>query len=241
MIRFYAPDIENESILPEVESGHCCRVLRMRAGDEIEVVDGKGMLFKCKIKDPNPKSTILEILSNQTVELHWKPTITLAVAPTKNIDRMEWLVEKCVEIGVNRIVFINCRNSVRRVAKRERLVKIMISAMKQSLKAELPDLVEMIDFNKFIDSDKSGSALKYVGYCDDNTPRVEFANEYDGSSDLIIMIGPEGDFTKQEIEHAIDAGFKPVTFGNTRLRTETAALFSLCSAHTLISQKINDV
>lgn len=235
MIRFYAPDIESTAELPEVESGHCCRVLRMREGDRIEVIDGRGNAFECEILSAHPKHTSVTILNKKCETLHWQPRITLAVAPTKNMDRMEWLVEKAVEIGVNKIVFLECEHSVRRIVKRERIEKIMISAMKQSLKATLPELVEMQDFKDFVSSDTS--ARKYVGYCDPAIERCRFEREYDGCSDLTLLIGPEGDFTKDEIDKALDAGYVAVTFGNTRLRTETAALYSLCAAHTLIALK----
>ena len=234
MIRFYAPDLKADSTLPEVESGHCCRVLRMRNGDIIEVVDGQGNLFKCKIIDANPKKTSVEILSCDELTSHWSPNITIAVAPTKNMDRMEWLVEKAVEIGVNKIVFLNCKNNVRRIVKRERIEKIMISAMKQSLKARMPILVDLIDIEDFLKM--SNHDLKYIGYCDKNTERKEFAKEYDGQSDLTLMIGPEGDFTHDEIVSALEKGYQAVTFGNTRLRTETAALYALCAAHALIDK-----
>lgn len=233
MIRFYAPDIQETLELPEVESGHCIRVLRMREGDEIHVVDGKGKVYVCEITGANPKHTSVNILSVTAEPLHWTPRVTLAVSPTKNIDRMEWLVEKGIEIGVNKIVFLNCTNSVRRVVKRERVEKIMISAMKQSLKAQLPELVEMIYFRDFIA--REDSACKYMGYCSPDVERREFAGTYDGISDICLLIGPEGDFTKEEVDSAIASGFMPVTFGNTRLRTETAALYSLCAAHTLMS------
>lgn len=234
MIRFYAPEILNDSALPEVESAHCCRVLRLREGEEIEVVDGKGSVFSCVITNPNPRHTLLEIVEQRTEQLHWEPSITLAVAPTKNIDRMEWLAEKAVEIGVNRLVFLNCHNNVRRVVKRERFDKILISAMKQSLKATMPDFVEMAGFMDFLGSDSSG--MKYIGYCDSSVEKIDFSKCYDGKSDLTVMIGPEGDFTSEEIEAAFNAGFTAVTFGATRLRTETAALYALCAAHTLISR-----
>lgn len=155
------------------------------------------------------------------------------------MDRMEWLVEKAVEIGVNRIVFLNCERNVRRVVKRDRVEKIMVSAMKQSLKSQLPDLVEMIDFDTFIDNEDS--SVRFVGYCDLSVERREFACTYDGVSDVCVLIGPEGDFTADEIHHAFERGFVPVTFGNTRLRTETAALYALCSAHTVITQKQTNI
>lgn len=232
MIRFYAPDIESVCTLPEEESVHCSRVLRLRQGDLIEVVDGKGHVYSCEILNAHPKHTDLKIISKNAQQLHWSPTITLAVAPTKNMDRMEWLVEKAVEIGVNKLVFINCHNSVRRVVKGERIRKIIVSAMKQSLKAAIPEFVELIDIKDFLT--QKDSSIKFVGYCDSETERQDFSTVYNGCSDITIMIGPEGDFTEEEIKTAIDVGYLPVTFGNTRLRTETAALFSLCAAHTLM-------
>lgn len=235
MIRFYAPDIESTNELPEVESGHCCRVLRMRAGDNIEVVDGMGNIYHCEITDPHPRHTEVMINSKVTELLHWIPKITLAVAPTKNMDRMEWLAEKAVEIGINRLVFLECDRSVRRVVKRERIEKILISAMKQSLKATLPEFVEMMSLPEFLATDSS--ARKYIGYCDPSVEKRDFANEYDGKSDVSILIGPEGDFTPEEVKISMDSGFLPVTFGNTRLRTETAALYALCASHIIITQK----
>lgn len=233
MIRFYSPDIESSMSLPASESQHCCRVLRMSAGDEIEVTDGKGYLYRCEITDANPKDTALEILEKREEPRHWLPRITIAVAPTKNIDRMEWLVEKSVEIGVDRIVFLDCHNSVRRVAKTERFERVMISAMKQSLKSRIPEFTGVIPFKEFIDSD--GSEFRYMGYCDPEVERREFARVYHGG-DLSLLIGPEGDFTREEVEYAIAGGFIPVTFGNVRLRTETAALYALCAAHTILTQ-----
>lgn len=237
MIRFYAPDIESVPYLPEEESAHCCRVLRLKTGSKIEIVDGKGNIFLSSIINDSPKKTEIKILQKIQVKDHWNPIITLAIAPTKNMDRMEWLVEKAVEIGVNRIVFLNCKNSVRRVIKLDRLRKIMISAMKQSLKAKLPVLEEISDFAYFVGHDNS--TTKYIGYCDEKTPRKEFAKTYEGLDDISILIGPEGDFSSEEIELALSSHYIPVTFGLTRLRTETAAIYALCAAHTLIDQHEN--
>lgn len=235
MIRFYAPDIESTGELPEGESAHCSRVLRLRSGERIEVVDGRGNLFECVIDDAHPRHTSVTVVSRSELTRHWTPRITLALAPTKNMDRMEWLVEKAVEIGVDRIVFLECERSVRRVVKRERVEKIMVSAMKQSLKATLPELVELVGFADFVAEDPS--AVKFMGYCDERTERRDFAVGYDGTSDLTVLIGPEGDFSPGEVERALSHGYMPVTFGATRLRTETAALYALCAAHTIITQK----
>ncbi|MDE6135121.1 MAG: RsmE family RNA methyltransferase, partial [Muribaculaceae bacterium] len=138
MIRFYAPEIAVSGLLPESESGHAVRVLRKRTGDEIEAVDGKGNLYRCRIVGDSHRGTAVEIIECLSLPKVWTPEITLAVAPTKNMDRMEWLVEKAVEIGVDRIVPLRCRHSERKEIKSERLEKIAVSAMKQSLKAVLP-------------------------------------------------------------------------------------------------------
>ena len=210
MIRFYAPDIESTGELPEGESAHCSRVLRLRSGERIEVVDGRGNLFECVIDDAHQRHTSVTVVSRSELTRHWTPRITLALAPTKNMDRMEWLVEKRVE-------------------------KIMVSAVKQSLKATLPELVELVGFADFVAEDPS--AVKFMGYCDERTERRDFAVGYDGTSDLTVLIGPEGDFSPGEVEMALSHGYMPVTFGATRLRTETAALYALCAAHTIITQK----
>lgn len=231
MIRFYAPDVESTGELPEVESGHCCRVLRMKTGDAIYVVDGKGSVFNCVITDPHPKHTGVEIISKSEEPVHWKGNITLAVAPTKNIDRIEWLFEKAVEMGVNELVLLKCARSERKNVNNERLEKILVSAMKQSLKATLPVFTGMMDFKEFISRAREG--MRFVGYCDDRTERRDFSKEFPGNRDVTVMIGPEGDFSPEEIKAAFEAGFQPVTFGNSRLRTETAALFALAAIHVL--------
>lgn len=235
MIRFYAPGIKDTLELPEAESAHCVRVLRMQEGDIINVVDGAGFSYECEITSAHARHTSVRILNTIKEHNHWSPRITLAVAPTKNMDRVEWVVEKAVEIGVDRIVFLNCEHNVRRVVKTERIEKIMVSAMKQSLKSKLPELVEIMDINRFLSEDDS--ARKFIAYCDSKMKRHEFAQTYDGLSDICILIGPEGDFTPQEVEVALRHGFEAVTFGNTRLRTETAAIYALCATHTIISQQ----
>lgn len=236
MIQFYCPDIEASGELPDGESAHCCRVLRMREGDRIQVVDGQGFVYDCEIIDAHPKHTGVSILSRQKQERHWQSSITLAVAPTKNFDRMEWLVEKAIEIGVDRIAFIKCDRSERKQVKDERVMKIAVSAMKQSLKARLPELDANLSFREFVTGCDAGQ--RFIAYCNDSVERKEFAREYDSRQSMAIIIGPEGDFSGDEVKLAMEKGFIPVTLGNTRLRTETAALYALAAAHTL--QSIND-
>ncbi len=232
MIQFYAPDIETTGRLPESDSAHCCRVLRMHEGDEIEVVDGKGHRFRCVIVEAHPKRTAVEIVGREELPNHWGVSITLAVAPTKHADRMEWMLEKAVEIGIDRVVLLRCARSERKLMKTERLEKVMVSAMKQSLKGVLPVLEEVTDFKSFVKS-APAECQKFFGYCDAAFPRREFVKEYTAGSDVIIMIGPEGDFSPEEVSEAVACGFIPVTFGDSRLRTETAALFGVTAVHVL--------
>lgn len=232
MIQFYAPEIESTGLLPESDSAHCCRVLRMKEGDEVVVVDGKGKRFHCVIIEAHPKRTALEIISIEEVPSHWGVNITIAVAPTKNADRMEWMLEKAVEIGVDRVVLLRCKRSERKGMKLERLEKVMISAMKQSLKGVLPELTELSDFKTFV-SEVKGDCQKFFGYCSPDYPRKEFVRECRAREDVVIMIGPEGDFDPEEVEFAVANGFVPVTFGESRLRTETAALYGVTATHII--------
>lgn len=233
MIQFYAPDIERTFTLPESDSQHCIRVLRMKEGDEVEVIDGAGHRFRCSIIGAHPKHTTLQILERADIPLSWTQHITVAVAPTKHMDRMEWLVEKLTEIGVNRIVPLLCRRSERKEIKVERLEKIAISAMKQSLKSVLPEITPMTPVNQVI----SGyhDAQKFMAYCEPSLPRLSLALEYTPHADSVVMIGPEGDFSPEEIRGAFEAGWKPVTLGDNRLRTETAALVA-CNTFHIIDQ-----
>ncbi len=234
MIRFYAPDIESTATLPETESGHAVRVLRKQPGDTIEVVDGRGNLFGCTLLDAHPKHAMVRIDYRTPLPKVWKPSITVAVAPTKHLDRMEWLVEKLVEIGIDRFVPLLCSRSERKEIKRERLEKIAVSAMKQSLKATLPLIDEMVPIGGFLNSLCDSDCLKYMGYCDERTPRTLLARNYVAPKDVAIMIGPEGDFDPVELKMAIyGSGFEPISMGDNRLRTETAALVAVNTIHTL--------
>lgn len=231
MIQFYAPDIETTLQLPQSDSQHCVRVLRMKAGDRIEVIDGRGHRFCCVLADAHPKHAAIEIIEKTDMPLCWRQHITVAVAPTKHLDRMEWVVEKLTEIGVNRIIPILCQRSERKEIKTERLEKIAISAMKQSLKSVLPRIDDMTPINKVI-HDLTDSQ-RFVAYCDDAIPRVELSRTYTPHGNAAIMVGPEGDFTPDEIATATAAGWQPVTLGDNRLRTETAAIVGCDTFHIL--------
>ena len=231
MIQFYAPDIENSLILPESDSQHCVRVLRMKPGDKIEVIDGKGFRYECRLLDAHTKKAQVEIITKQEIPLSWNNNITIAVAPTKHLDRMEWLVEKLTEVGINRIIPLLCRYSERKEIKTERLEKIAISAMKQSLKAMLPTIEPMTPIREIITN--SNYSQKYIAYCDPTIPRRLFCNEYKPNKDTLILIGPEGDFSKEEITLALENQFIPISLGENRLRTETAALTACHTCHII--------
>ncbi len=231
MIRFYAPDIEQTRTLPESDSGHCTRVLRMGEGDRIEVVDGRGHVYECIIAAAHHKHTAVEIDAVRDLPKVWLGSITIAVAPTKNTDRMEWLVEKLVEVGVDRIVPLRCRRSERKSINVERLGKIAVSAMKQSLKAVLPVIDPLTPLDDFVGS--RPGLQNFIAYCAPSIPRRLLAREYRPALDTAVLIGPEGDFDPDEIRSALDLGWRPVTLGDNRLRTETAALVACDTCHII--------
>jgi len=222
---FFSDNIEGGICrLSQEESAHCVKVLRHRCGDEISVIDGQGTLLRCRISDASPKETAAMVLSS---EKNWGAHpyhLTLAVCPTKNIDRYEWMAEKLTEIGVDSIVPVIGERSERKVLKTERLRKILLSATKQSLKAAIPVMEEPLSVKSFI-SGADREALKLIAFCSEGErfSVKEVLREYSGDR-IIALVGPEGDFSPSEIEQALAAGFRPVHLGPSRLRTETAGL-----------------
>ena len=208
MHRFYAPDIAETSVLPEAESAHAVRVLRLIEGDMVEVVDGKGNMYECRISLAHSKKCEVEIVGQAAVPNHWGGAITVAVAPTKNLDRMEWMAEKATEMGIDRIE--------RKELKTERLRKILVSAMKQSLKAVMPQLDEMTPIARML-ADEALPQQRYIAYCDENTERRQFEACYRPLEDVVVLIGPEGDFSPEEVKMAIENGFVPLAHRNGRL------------------------
>ncbi len=234
MIQFYAPEIAVTHILPEEEARHCLKVLRKRPGEIIDVIDGKGHRFSCRLTDDNPRKATIEIVDTHDVYPTWNTFINVAVAPTKNMDRMEWLTEKLTEIGINRIIPLLCRHSERKEIKVDRLQRIAVSAMKQSLKAVLPEIMPMTPLQAMLDTIKSDQS--FIACCDPAIPRRLLAKEYDTASrSVTILIGPEGDFSPEEICSVLDKGYIPVSLGDNRLRTETAALVA-CDTFHIINQ-----
>lgn len=235
MIQFYDPDIAQTHRLCPEESAHAVRVLRQQPGNTIFVTDGAGQRYECVILSADAKGCELDIVNTTAIDQHWHNRFTLAVAPTKNMDRMEWMVEKAVEMGVNKIVPLKCSRSERKNLRTDRLVKIAVSAMKQSLKTVMPLVSELTSYTDFINQckDLDPATIKLMGYCNEEIERRRLVDEIAPDHDIIILIGPEGDFSPEEVTMAIDAGFVPVTFGNTRLRTETAAIAALQTLHVI--------
>ncbi|MDO4950240.1 MAG: 16S rRNA (uracil(1498)-N(3))-methyltransferase, partial [Bacteroidales bacterium] len=218
---FYTPDIAKSNELPEEEAAHALRVLRLGVGDELTLTDGQGMFFQASITAAANKRCQVSIQNATTWEKPWNGYIHLAMAPTKNIDRMEWLAEKATEIGLDELTFLDCRYSERRVVKTERIDKILVSAMKQSLKAVKPRLNDMIGFQKFVQMPFEGD--KYIAHCNEGE-KLQLKDIRGIGSKTLVLIGPEGDFSTEEVAFALENGFKPVSLGKSRLRTETAAL-----------------
>lgn len=227
---FYTPDILSNPELPLEESQHCIKVLRKKEGDEILLTDGKGFFYDAEIIQANPKHCLVNILNTTEQPANWDCTIRIAFAPTKNMDRIEWFAEKATEIGIDRFSPILCRHSERKDIKLQRIEKILVSAMKQSQKAILPQLDEMQPFSKFLEEDFKGQ--KFIAHCYPHEKKT-LKDAYTKGEDVLILIGPEGDFSEQEVEQAIKNGFQPVSLGESRLRTETAALAACHAIHVL--------
>jgi 16S rRNA (uracil1498-N3)-methyltransferase len=230
---FYTPDLSgNTYTLDESESKHCVRVLRLEQGDEITLVDGRGGMFTAQIVDPNPKRCAVTVVKSTLNYGHRNFSVHMAIAPTKNIERLEWFLEKATEIGMDRITPLLCRFSERKEIKNDRLEKVMISAMKQSLKAKLPQLDPLTKFNDFIAQPFEGQ--KFIAYCDEQH-RDLLKKVIAPNQNYLILIGPEGDFSSEEIDKAIKAGFHPVSLGDSRLRTETAGVVA-CHTFNLMNE-----
>lgn len=231
---FYAPGIDgNTYTLDENESKHIIRVLRMKKGTPVRLIDGKGNLYEGIIENPDQKNCSISIndiirdFEKRDYKLH------IAISPLKNSDRFEWFIEKSVEIGVDEITPLICRNSERTTVKTERVNNLIISAMKQSLKATKTKLKDPATFSDFIKSNYNGK--KMIAHCHNTLSRKKISGVYSKGENAIILIGPEGDFSEEEISVAEQNGFHPVHLGSSRLRTETAGL-AACHSIYFINQ-----
>lgn len=229
---FYTPE-PLTGILPDEEAQHAVRVLRLNSGDEIFLMDGCGSFYRAEITDASRKHCLYRILETMPQQRAWKGKLHLAMGPTKNMDRTEWFAEKATEIGFDHLTFLNCQWSERRTIKNERIEKILVSAMKQSHKAWLPELSEMTDCKTFIEAPHTGR--KFICHChEEGLPLLKdllFSTTDNSDEDILVMIGPEGDFSQEEVEAAEKAGFVSVSLGKSRLRTETAALVAVHLMH----------
>ena len=229
---FYAPDITPPLYtLSEEESKHCVRVLRLGRGDTLHITDGRGNLFCCEITDDNPKRCAVRVTETRAGWEALPYSLTMAVAPTKNADRFEWFLEKATEVGVSEIVPLLCERSERRALKIERAERVVVSAMKQSLKAFCPALRPLTPLADLLAEPFDGRRL--LAHCD--APRMEKRHLFDTlrpHENLLVLIGPEGDFSPAEIDAALRAGFEEITLGRQRLRTETAAVVATVMAAT---------
>ena len=224
---FYTPDIQAHAELPEEEAAHAVRVLRLQAGDEVMLTDGKGCFYRAEISTATNKRCLVNILETLPQAPLWKGHLHIAMAPTKNMDRIEWFVEKATEIGFDELSFLNCRFSERKVIKTERIEKIVVSAIKQSLKARKPVINEMVGFGRFMQREFAGQ--KFIAHCYEGEKPL-LKDVLQPGEDSVILIGPEGDFSREEVEKAEAMGFRSISLGKSRLRTETAALVAV---HTM--------
>jgi len=226
---FYDPDFKGEGILCEPESKHCINVLRHKAGDIITIANGDGSYFKCRITEAHHKRC--KLTSIDTIQ-HKKPDykVHLAVAPTKSIDRFEWLIEKAVEMGIHEITPLLCAHSERKKLRIDRVERIAISAMKQSLKAYMPIVNDLTTFQDFIKKIKSSQT--YLAHCYDEE-KTPLKNAYQLKADAVLCIGPEGDFSIDEVKLAKEHGCHMVSLGTSRLRTETAGIAACHTIHLL--------
>lgn len=231
MYLFYTPDILTSNVLSEEESQHCVRVLRYTRGDEILLTDGKGNTYTARITNPHPKHCEFEVLTQEKQQKAHDFYLHIAIAPTKNIERMEWMVEKCTEIGVDEITPLLCRFSERKQIRTDRLEKIVLSAAKQSLTPYLPKLNELTDYDTFVR--QATEETKFIAHCYKEEKR-DLKDEIKRGKSVLVLIGPEGDFSEQEVEEALALGFVPVSLGNSRLRTETAGVVA-CHTAVLIN------
>lgn len=225
---FFVPDAAQQTELPADEAMHALRVLRLKSGDEMFLMDGEGNYYRAQVTIAATHRCFYEILETMPQERQWQGRVHLAIAPTKMMDRIEWMVEKATEIGVDEVSFLNCQFSERRLVKTTRLEKIIVAAVKQSHKAYKPQLHEIESFKAFIHEPREGS--KFIAHCYEEVPRSYLFDELKkdgGTEDATVMIGPEGDFSIEEVKMAVEAGWQSVHLGESRLRTETAGLSAI--------------
>lgn len=229
---FYVPNATEHNELPTDEAIHAIRVLRLKIGDDIFLIDGKGTFYEAVVTLANSKHCLYKIIQTLVQSKTWKGHIHLAIAPTKDISRIEWLVEKATEIGFDEISFLNCQFSERKNLRIDRIERIVISAMKQSRKAWKPIVNNMLSFEDFMQKEVTGQ--KFICHCYNEIEKTDFFSNINNSGlfeDITVLIGPEGDFSINEVYQALQQQYKSTTLGNSRLRTETAGLAAVLMAN----------
>ncbi|MFI3321373.1 MAG: 16S rRNA (uracil(1498)-N(3))-methyltransferase [Rikenellaceae bacterium] len=222
---FYSTQIEEEIItLTEEESAHAIKVLRKQVGDRLNIIDGLGTLYSAELIDCNKRGCRLRTISKISDYGTRNYKLQIAIAPTKNIDRYEWFLEKSTELGCDIFTPLECQRSERRIVKDERGCKIVVGAVKQSLKAAVPQLDSLTPFKKFMDSD-FGNAKKFIAHCDESSQKRLLRDMIEKGDNVVVLIGPEGDFSPEEVAMAKEKGFLEVSLGECRLRSETAGVY----------------
>lgn len=233
---FYVPDAAEKQELPEEEAQHATRVLRLAEGDDVFLMDGKGSFFRATITVASKKHCLYNIDEAMPQQKSWQGRIHLAIAPTKMMERIEWMVEKATEVGFDEITFLDCKFSERKTIRTDRIERIVVSAMKQSRKPFKPIVNPMTPFSTFIkehDCRGAGNRHAYIAHCYDEIPKKYLFTELQNiqaDDEVIVLVGPEGDFSIDEVRFAMEYGFEPVTLGPSRLRTETAGLMGVTMA-----------
>ncbi len=223
---FYVPDAKNNNELPQEEATHALRVLRLKSGDEMFIMDGTGNFYHAEVSLATNKKCLYEIKETLPQHKTWKGHIHLAIAPTKNMDRIEWMAEKVTEIGFDELSFLNCMFSERKVLRTERIEKIVVSAVKQSRKPWKPIVNEMIPFKDFISMPREGR--KFIANCYQEIEKNDLFDIINKEKENVtILVGPEGDFSIEEVRLAIENGYESISLGQSRLRTETAGLMAV--------------
>ena len=225
---FYVPDAKNNNELPQEEATHALRVLRLKSGDEMFIMDGTGNFYHAEVSLATNKKCLYEIKETLPQNKTWKGHIHLAIAPTKNMDRIEWMTEKATEIGFDELTFLNCIFSERKVLRTERIEKIVVSAVKQSRKPWKPIVNEMIPFKDFISMPRKGR--KFIAHCYQEIEKndlFDIINSDKENESITVLVGPEGDFSIEEVRLAIENGYESISLGQSRLRTETAGLMAV--------------
>lgn len=229
---FYVPNAASVGELPEEEAKHAVRVLRLQSGDRMVLVDGEGGLFDAEVSVASGKHCLYNILETLPYEREWRGRISLAIAPTKMMDRMEWMAEKATEIGFDEISFLDCRFSERKTLRTDRVERIVVSAMKQSHKACKPVVNEMCGFREFVAREREDR--KFIAHCYEEVARRDLFDELsamDAETPVTVLVGPEGDFSIDEVRLAMEHGYESISLGRSRLRTETAGLSAVMMAN----------